>query len=60
MNNKTVVVTGGNGLLGKELSTYLYGLDFSVIVIDIDGGFVLESFFGNENDPSDAQKSGLL
>jgi NAD(P)-dependent dehydrogenase (short-subunit alcohol dehydrogenase family) len=35
MNKKTVIVTGGNGLLGKELSTYLYGLDFSVIVIDI-------------------------
>jgi NAD(P)-dependent dehydrogenase (short-subunit alcohol dehydrogenase family) len=35
MSKKTVIVTGGNGLLGEKLSSYLFNKGFSVIVIDI-------------------------
>jgi len=35
MDKKSIIITGGNGLLGKRLSSYLCELDFLVIVIDI-------------------------
>ncbi len=34
-NKKTVIVTGGKGLLGSKLAYYLSNLDFFVIVIDL-------------------------
>jgi NAD(P)-dependent dehydrogenase (short-subunit alcohol dehydrogenase family) len=34
-NKKTVVITGGKGLLGSRLTSYLFNLNYFVIIIDL-------------------------